>query len=64
MNSNNGWWENRVDSPEEEDYWNEDREIPFKIPLQKDLNSPCYCDISYVCDECKKTRRKKIMTAI
>jgi len=52
MNSNNGWWENWVDSPEEEDYWNE-------IPDQRDLDPKCHCGITYVCDECVRIRTKK-----
>lgn len=55
----NGWWENWVDSPEEEEY-----DFKEQIPHQRELIPPCYCDISYVCDECKKTPRKKWMTAI
>lgn len=34
------------------------------IPHQRDLDPPCYCDITYVCDECKRKPRRKIMDAI
>lgn len=51
MESNNGWWENWVDSPEEEEYWNN------KIPDQRDLDPKCHCDRSYVCDWCAKNRQ-------
>ena len=46
-NDNIGWWENWVDSPEEEEYFND------KILEQKD----CCCSGIYVCDKCAYERK-------
>lgn len=36
----------------------------YYIPHQRELRPTCYCDVTYVCDECKKNPRKKRMDAI
>ena len=33
-------------------------------PHQRTLFPKCYCDITYICDECKKKPRKKYMDVI
>lgn len=51
-----------------DDYNDEDhgdqKEMGIPIPHQRDLNPPCYCDITYTCDECRKNPREKMMDAI
>jgi hypothetical protein len=60
--NDNPWWHSWKDLPDEDEL--KERVLPKRIPHQSELIPPCYCDITYVCDECKRKRRPKIMTAI